>query len=524
MEIRSKARFRRRAAADRGAVPAAATARRGRGRAISRGERDHGGACPRNARELLGEGVRASRAVAGPRLVLDVERRDRPGTLAAGLDFVPESKALRASLHLDEAAGGILAEIADLPDRPPVTLAFDGDGTLDAFRSKLAFHGRAAIGADGTFVLDRDGTARMLALDLAARLPSLSFERMTAKLAAVREMDQRAPACSTCAPRRTGKGDLGDTALAEAIGKEVRLTMRGSGKMTGPVDVANVARSPRRPCRPSSRGFSAPTLLKGHLDAEAARPVAVRAARGHRLTGRYEAHGRCRRRADGRAASRRRSTQSRRRFATGIAPIDGLTGGEARLAGGVSYQPGRRLPSRQSDLTGLYASARIDGTASPQSADVTATLLTIPSLEKADKRSVGTRRSDGACQRHPRASRCDTDSSDQRWRHCSGAPCRASSWRRAGPISSAHSTPRRVSTEPSAARSREGSLHAARSASGETRLDPLDLTIGSVVVSGAGTLDPAYSRDGKARGPCARSRRSLAFGAREALGQLSMPT
>jgi len=425
-------------------------------------------------------------------LALDVERRDRPGTLAARLDFVPASEALRASLHLDEAAGGILAEIAALPDRPPVALAFDGEGTLDAFRAKLAFKAGPAIGADGTFTLDREGPARKLVLDLAAHLPSISFERMNAKLEAVAK-DEALGVLDLRGEADVKGLRLGDTALGEAIGTEARLEMRGSGKMTGPVDVTS-SRITTPILSAEFKGLLGAEALKGHFDAEA--PDLSRFAQLAGLALRGDA--------TLKAEVTGAPTQGHfsatidavaKRFATGIASVDGLTGGEAKLSGGASFQPDAGFRAENLAVTGLHASARLDGAASPQAADVTA-LLTILSLEKADKRLSGR----GEATVHVTGT-LEQPAATMEARISDGAllgskvpslVLEASGTDLLGPFEVEARLGGTIG-----GKTAQGSLHAARSASGEIRLDRLDLAIGSVVVSGAGTLDPAILASGK---------------------------
>ena len=76
------------------------------------------------------------------------------------------------------------------------------------------------------------------------------------------------------------------------------------------------------------------------------------------------------------------------RFATGVAPIDGLYGGKLTLAGGARLDADGGFGFSDLRVTGPNASARIDGAATPKLADLTA-LMTIPELSKADKRATG---------------------------------------------------------------------------------------------------------------------------------------
>lgn len=100
-------------------------------------------------------------------------RLDMGGSLDVNLRFVPQSTQLQLSLKLDEPQGGLLATIADLPDRPPVKLDLSGDGPLDRFKATLAFNAGPTIGADGTADLSRRGAGRRLLLALDSRIAGL---------------------------------------------------------------------------------------------------------------------------------------------------------------------------------------------------------------------------------------------------------------------------------------------------------------------------------------------------------------
>ncbi|WP_332685115.1 translocation/assembly module TamB domain-containing protein [Bosea sp. (in: a-proteobacteria)] len=100
-------------------------------------------------------------------------RLDMAGSLDVNARFVPQTTQLQLALKLDEPQGGLLATIADLPDRPPVKLDLTGDGPLDRFKAKLAFSAGPTIGADGTADLSRRGAGRRLLLALDSRVAGL---------------------------------------------------------------------------------------------------------------------------------------------------------------------------------------------------------------------------------------------------------------------------------------------------------------------------------------------------------------
>ena len=72
-----------------------------------------------------------------------------------------------------EPAGGLFAHFANLPGLPPVKLAFDGAGPLDAFKAKLDFTAGPDVWANGQVVLARQDSVRRLTLDLKSRLEGL---------------------------------------------------------------------------------------------------------------------------------------------------------------------------------------------------------------------------------------------------------------------------------------------------------------------------------------------------------------
>jgi translocation and assembly module TamB len=423
---------------------------------------------------------------------LEGERLDQPGKLAARLDFAPDDQALRASLHLDEPADGVLAEIAGFPDRPPVAFTLDGDGTLDAFRAKLALHAGPAINSDGTLTLDKAGTVRNLALDLAAQLPSLSFERMTAK-AKIAPSDAAADLYDFRVEAETTGLKVPDAALGEAIGQEINLTMQGSGSLDGLSNLESL-RVASRALSVDFKGETGTGKVKGHLDAEI-----PNLSRFGKLAG-LALQGRLKLKAD------LEGTPSERRFAatidatasqlaTGLMQIDGLIGGEARLTSGVTSAPDTGLFFDNLTLSGSQARLHINGAANPKAADITA-LLTIPSLEKADKRLSG----HGEAQAHV------TGTLDHPNATLSAEIHDGALLGRAVPrlILAAHGTDLLDTFDAEAnldgsigGKTAQGSAQFVRLSGNEIRLDPLDVKVGSVTATGSVTVDPSRLASGK---------------------------
>ena len=105
---------------------------------------------------------------------LHAQRLDAAGDILAKLQFVPATNLLAVNLDADEPAGGLIAHLANLPGAPPIKLAFDGSGPLDAFHAKLDFSAGPDIGATGQVDLTREGAGRHLALAMTSRLEGLA--------------------------------------------------------------------------------------------------------------------------------------------------------------------------------------------------------------------------------------------------------------------------------------------------------------------------------------------------------------
>jgi autotransporter translocation and assembly factor TamB len=424
--------------------------------------------------------------------MLDGERLDRFGKLAARLDFAPADLALRTSLRLDEPDGGILAELAGLPDWPPVTLTFDGDGTLDAFRAKLAFHAGPAIRTDGTLTLDKAGTVRALTLDVAAHLPSVSFERMTVK-AKITPAGTAADLFAVDTEAETSGLKLGNAALAEAVGQEIRLTMQGSGSLTGPAHVESL-RITAPALSANFKGEVATHKVKGRLEAEMPNLSRFGKLAGLALQGEAKLGADL----EGAPPTRRfiaTIDAATRRLATGVAQINGLIGGEARLTGGVSYDPDAGI---RFDNLGLFASqsnAHLDGAANNKAADITAR-LTISSLEKTDKRLSGR----GEAQAHITGTLDHPDAT------LSAEVRNGALLGRAVPrlILEAHGTDLLGPFDAEAnldgsigGKTAQGRAHFIRLSNNEIRLDPLDVKFGSFIATGAVMVDRDWLASGK---------------------------
>lgn len=105
---------------------------------------------------------------------LDVRRiDDRPGQVTLDAAFDPSDRTLQLELTASEPAGGVIAQAANIPGLPPVSVTLDGQGTLDDWTGRLVAtaEGVAQATADATVKEVPEGHAITLAAEAdAARL------------------------------------------------------------------------------------------------------------------------------------------------------------------------------------------------------------------------------------------------------------------------------------------------------------------------------------------------------------------
>lgn len=398
----------------------------------------------------------------GVDLALDVERQDRPGRLALRLDFTPETEALGASLHLEEPAGGLFAEIANLPDRPPVRVDFDGDGTLDSFRSTLALNAGPTIGAGGKLVIDRRGAARVLGFDLGAHVSGLLPESLVPIFAGETKLD-------------------GTLAFPDDAG------------ISGPVEVETL-RMASSTLSSEFKGSVGTDRVKGRLEAETRDLAPLGRLAGLALRG----EARLGADIEGRPASRSivaTIDAAARELATGLAQIDGLSGGEALLTGRIGYDPEAGFQAAGLSLNGLHASATLDGVAGPKAVDLEASSV-VPALAKADARLSGRAEAKahitGTSERPTATLTAELSDGTLLGRSVPRLVLEASGTDLLGAFGVQARLDGTIGGKPA-----QGSVRIGRLATGETSLDPLDVRIGSVSVTGAGTIGPDYHIAGK---------------------------
>ena len=529
-------------------------------------------------------------------LRLDARRLDAGGQATIRLGLVPTDKRLNLSIILDEPAGGILARAANIPGLPPVKLDLGGSGVLDNFKARLGFTAGDAIGAEGDAVVTREGAARRIGLDLAARIsgllpdvaapvfagttkltgsatygddgaitiPGLNLVAAAARLdvagsigaggqadlritaaslpnapgtrtavsgAEIRRLafdgrvtgamtsptvratleadDARLPAGRL--GRLTGSFDaapgpadpdgrtrlalaadlratglvLADPARARAVGGEAALTLRGTGALSGTLDVERLElRTPTLNARYAGRLGS--DELRGR--AEFSRPDLPRFGGRGGLDLRGGATGTAHLEGTPRANRYNATLASNAtRFASGIAPVDGVLDGRLDLAGTVRLTPTGGYAFEELRLAGAHGSGRLDGIASSDSANVTLT-ATLPDLKRADPRLSGraalTGQLTGSLARPDVTGRLAISDAGMLGRPVPRLVLEGTARDLTGALDARVTLDGEVDRKPA-----RGTVHVARPAGGGTVVDGVDVAIGSVTVRGGATLD-----------------------------------
>src|SRR3954469_1932343 len=221
-----------------------------------------------------------------------------------------------------------------------------------------------------------------------ARLPAGRLGKVDATFKATPTGDASAsgPLIQLTADARATGLALTDKALAQAVGTEASLRLRGTGTLNGPFTFETLElKSPTITGQFAGRAGS--SEVQGHLgiaapDLAKFGDVAGLGLRGSaKLSAEVEGTPRANRfnvKIDGHATQ----------FATGIAAVDGLFGGRLDVRGGVRLEPNGSVGFDGVRFSGAHAQGSIAGTATPERADV-AVALTIPTLARADDRLTG---------------------------------------------------------------------------------------------------------------------------------------
>lgn len=102
---------------------------------------------------------------------LNVRRLDGPGgELALDLDFSNDTNVLDLDLHLSEPAGGVVATLLDIENRPALDLRLKGGGPLDDLDLAFSFDADAARIATGSLALRATPEGRGFTVDFAGGL------------------------------------------------------------------------------------------------------------------------------------------------------------------------------------------------------------------------------------------------------------------------------------------------------------------------------------------------------------------
>jgi translocation and assembly module TamB len=278
---------------------------------------------------------------------------------------------------------------------------------------------------------------------------------------------------------------LTDKALAQAVGTEVSLMLRGTGAMTGLFNFETLElKSPTITGRFAGRagssevqgrlGIDVPDLAKfGDVAGLVLRGSTTLSAevegtpRANRFNAKIDGH----------------ATQ----FATGIAAVDGLSGGKLDVAGGVRLEPNGSIGFDRVRLSGAYAQGWIAGAATPERADV-AVVLTIPTLARADDRLTGraeiNAKLTGTLEHPGTTARIAISDATALGRPVPRLALEATVKDIRGALDARVTLDGEIDRKPA-----RGDLHVTRQAGGGTTLDGADITIGSVDVRGSVILD-----------------------------------
>ncbi|WP_158659958.1 translocation/assembly module TamB domain-containing protein [Niveispirillum cyanobacteriorum] len=104
---------------------------------------------------------------------LDIKRiDDRPGTLTVAGDYRP-GRRLTLTAEALEQGNGLIAELLDIPGRPPVTLTLKGDGPLTDWTGTATAKAGEAADARAEFRIRPSGNKLTFGLDLSGNVQAL---------------------------------------------------------------------------------------------------------------------------------------------------------------------------------------------------------------------------------------------------------------------------------------------------------------------------------------------------------------
>lgn len=284
-----------------------------------------------------------------------------------------------------------------------------------------------------------------------------------------------------------------DAALSKTIGESATLALRGSlaSDLVATVDSARVELAP---LAATYTGMVNPGELTGTLRVERADLTALRAFAGDDLAGNATLA----------AEVDMAFDLSRLKLAlnglvdnlrTGIAQADQLSGGKIALSGGVSRAEDGGFGFEKFKVEAAHASLTADGSATPERANVVAKLA-LPDLAKLDSRVSGRGAADvslaGSLEALDGVATITVDEAKAMGRPVQALKLEVKASDLLGAPSANLALSGAVDGKPA-----RGTGRVARSAEGATRVEGLDLTLGSATLKGDIALDPAQLATGK---------------------------
>lgn len=105
---------------------------------------------------------------------ISARRLDQPGArVDAQLNYGGADRVLALQLSASEPAGGLVATILQMPQRPALSLKFSGEGSLDAWHADWSMSASDQPFVAGRVQLDRDGARHRLATDFSGYVQAI---------------------------------------------------------------------------------------------------------------------------------------------------------------------------------------------------------------------------------------------------------------------------------------------------------------------------------------------------------------
>lgn len=110
----------------------------------------------------------------GLAVLLAAKRLDQPGAkLQARVNYGGTEGNLAVQVSASEPAGGLVANLLQIPRRPPLALKFSGEGPLDAWKANWSIRASGQPFVAGRVRLDRDGVRHRLATDFSGYVQAI---------------------------------------------------------------------------------------------------------------------------------------------------------------------------------------------------------------------------------------------------------------------------------------------------------------------------------------------------------------